>query len=203
MYATRYGSGALREEAYRERIIRNFTSGSYLWMWFIRSSIEAWYDKAAAAIEEKLRVWKSLKERFQEKLQGSRWTGSTNNIGYPKMKVDGEMVLGSHVALRLAGRKAPTGGPAGGNIVMHKDNNKLNLSPSNLEVGTHKENLKQMRDEGRDRPRGVHQEPDEKTARVRGPVKAMRRAMELLQDGSTATTLARLQTSPELPRTSS
>lgn len=107
---------------------------------------------------------KSLKERFQEKLQGSRWTGSTNNIGYPKMKVDGEMVLGSHVALRLAGRKVPTGGPAGGKIVMHKDNNKLNLSPSNLAVGTHKANLKQMRDEGRDRPRGVHQEPDEKVA---------------------------------------
>ncbi len=56
VYATRYGSGALREEAYRERMIRNFTSGAYLWMWFIRSSIEAWYDKAAAAIEEKLRV---------------------------------------------------------------------------------------------------------------------------------------------------
>jgi hypothetical protein len=107
---------------------------------------------------------KSLKERFQEKLDGSRWTGSTNNIGYPKMKVDGEMVLGSHVALRLAGRKVPTGGPAGGKIVMHKDNNKLNLSPSNLTVGTHKENLKQMRDEGRDRPRGVRQEPDEKAA---------------------------------------
>ena len=107
---------------------------------------------------------KSLKERFQEKLDGSRWIGSTNNIGYPKMKVDGEMVLGSHVALQLAGRKVPTGGPAGGKIVMHKDNNKLNLSPSNLAVGTHKENLKQMRDEGRDRPRGVHQEPDEKTA---------------------------------------
>lgn len=105
---------------------------------------------------------KSLKERFQEKMDGSRWTGSTNNIGYPKMKVDGEMVLGSHVALRLAGRKVPTGGPAGGKIVMHKDNNKLNLSPSNLAVGTHKANLKQMRDEGRDRPRGVHQEPDEK-----------------------------------------
>lgn len=105
---------------------------------------------------------KSLKERFQEKMDGSRWTGSTNNIGYPKMKVDGEMVLGSHVALRLAGRKVPTGGPGGGKIVMHKDNNKLNLSPSNLEVGTHEENLKQMRDEGRDRPRGVHQEPDEK-----------------------------------------
>ncbi len=107
---------------------------------------------------------KSLKERFQEKLDGSRWTGSTNNIGYPKMKVDGEMVLGSHVALQLAGRKVPTGGPAGGKIVMHKDNNKLNLSPSNLAVGTHKANLKQMRDEGRDRPRGVHQEPDEKVA---------------------------------------
>ena len=113
----------------------------------------------------------SLRERFEEKLDRSggkaRWTGSTNNIGYPKMKVDGEMVLGSHVALRLAGRKVPTGGPAGGKIVMHKDNDKLNLAPSNLQVGTHKANLKQMRDEGRDRPRGVHQEPDvkvEKTA---------------------------------------
>ena len=106
----------------------------------------------------------SLRARFEEKLERSggkqRWTGSTNNIGYPKMKVDGEMVLGSHVALRLAGRKVPTGGPAGGKIVMHKDNDKLNLAPSNLEVGTHKANLKQMRDEGRDRPRGVLQEPD-------------------------------------------
>jgi len=118
---------------------------------------------------------KSLKERFQEKLDGSRWTGSTNNIGYPKMKVDGEMVLGSHVALRLAGRKAPTGGPAGGKIVMHKDNNKLNLSPSNLEVGTHKANLKQMRDEGRDRPRGVRQEPDEK----RGGIDILKFAFKL------------------------
>ncbi len=102
---------------------------------------------------------KTLREKFEEKVTDGKWTGSTNNIGYPKMKVDGEMVLGSHVALRLAGRPVPEG-----RVVMHKDNNKLNLDPSNLRVGTQQQNLKQMRDEGRDRPRGVDQEPDVKQA---------------------------------------
>lgn len=101
----------------------------------------------------------SLREKFESKIRDGKWVGSTNNIGYPKMKVDGEMVLGSHVSLRLAGRPVPSG-----KIVMHKDNDPLNLSPSNLRVGTQKQNLKQMRDEGRDRPRGVDQEPDVKTA---------------------------------------
>lgn len=106
---------------------------------------------------------KTLREKFEEKLTDSggksKWTGSTNNIGYPKMKVDGEMVLGSHVALRLAGRPVPKD-----KVVMHEDNDKSNLKASNLHIGTQKENLKQMRDEGRDRPRGVAQEPDVKTA---------------------------------------
>lgn len=103
----------------------------------------------------------SLRENFEEKYDSKKkkWTGSTNNIGYPKMKVDGEMTLASHVALRLAGRQVPEG-----RVVMHLDNNKENLDPSNLRVGTQKQNLKQMRDEGRDRPRGVPQEPDVKTA---------------------------------------
>lgn len=54
VYALRYGAGALRESAYRERMIRHFTSGEYLWMWVIRSDIEKWYDDTAAAIERKL-----------------------------------------------------------------------------------------------------------------------------------------------------
>ena len=103
---------------------------------------------------------KSLRERFEEKLDGHKWTGSTNNIGYPKMKVDGKMMLGSHVAMRLAGR----GEIPDSKVVMHKNNDKTDLRPSNLVLGTQVKNLKQMRDEGRDRPRGVDQEPDVKQA---------------------------------------
>ncbi len=102
----------------------------------------------------------ALRENFEEKItqDGDKhvWRGSTNNIGYPKMKVDGEMVLASHIALRLAGRKPPSKDQ----VVMHRDNNIKNLNPSNLQVGTQVKNLKQMRDEGRDRPRGVPQKPD-------------------------------------------
>lgn len=120
---------------------------------------------------------RTLREKFEEKLSPSggksKWTGSTNNIGYPKMKVDGEMVLGSHVALRLAGRGVPKG-----KVVMHRDNDKSNLAPSNLRVGTQKENLKQMRDEGRDRPRGVDQEPDVKQASLWSTL-----GMEILERG--------------------
>jgi len=103
-----------------------------------------------------------LRKNFEEKIErrGDKWiwTGSLNTDGYPKMKDHGKLRLASHVSLELAGRSAPPPGK----VVMHKDNNPRNIAPWNLEVGTQKENLKQMRDEGRDRPRGVDQEPDVK-----------------------------------------
>ncbi len=102
---------------------------------------------------------KTLKERFEEKIKGGKWVGSVNNIGYPKMKVDGKMMLASHVALKLKGKTV-----ADSKVVMHKNNDKLDMSHTNLRIGTQKQNLKQMRDEGRDRPRGVDQEPDVKKA---------------------------------------
>jgi hypothetical protein len=111
-----------------------------------------------------------LRENFNEKMRDGRWTGSTNNIGYPKIKDDGKLRLASHVALELDGRKAP----GDGKVVLHKDNNPKNLEPSNLAVSTQKANLKQMRDEGRDRPRGVHQEPDVKQASWVGFVDEMK-----------------------------
>lgn len=101
-----------------------------------------------------------LRQNFDEKMRDGRWTGSTNNIGYPKIKDNGKLRLASHVALELSGRKAPSADQ----VVMHKDNNPKNLKPSNLQVGTQKQNLKAMRDQGRDRPRGVKQEPDVKQA---------------------------------------
>jgi len=114
------------------------------------------------------------RDRYEAKIDrdGPRelWTGSVNNIGYPKMKIKGEMRLASHVALELNGRKVPDG-----KVVMHKDNNPKNLAPSNLQVGTQKQNLKKMRDEGRDRPRGVPQEPDEEQVKSAAFMNEIRR----------------------------
>jgi hypothetical protein len=105
-----------------------------------------------------------LRENFEKKLDrdGNRhkWTAAVNSDGYPKIKDNGKLRLASHVALELDGRKAPTDGQ----VVMHLDNDPLNLNPDNLRISTQKANLKHMRDQGRDRPRGVDQEPDEKTA---------------------------------------
>lgn len=120
----------------------------------------------------------SLRKNFENKVQNGRWVGSVNSDGYPKIKDDGKLRLASHVALELAGRSAPKSGQ----VVLHKDNNPRNVRPSNLSVGTQRENLKQMRDEGRDRPRGVKQVPDVKEASapmaagsqpLRGPAKKM------------------------------
>jgi hypothetical protein len=111
--------------------------------------------------------WKlaGLRENFEDKLDGNgRWDGAVNTDGYPKIKDNGKLRLASHVALELAGRKAPMNGQ----VVMHKNNDLKDLSPSNLRVGTQKQNLKHMRDEGRDRPRGVPQEPDVKKASWNG-----------------------------------
>jgi len=105
-----------------------------------------------------------LRENFEKKVgKNQRWTGSVNSDGYPKIKDHGKLRLASHVALELQGRKAPTAGQ----VVMHRDNDPKNMDPANMRVGTQKQNLKTMRDQGRDRPRGVDQEPDVKTGGVR------------------------------------
>lgn len=96
----------------------------------------------------------ALREKLDKR---QHWTGGTNSDGYPKVKIEGKSELASHVLLRMHGRALRPG-----QVLMHKDNNPLNLRLSNLEVGTQADNLKQMRDEGRDRPRGVKQEPDMK-----------------------------------------
>lgn len=104
---------------------------------------------------------KSL-ERLRDKIKDDRWTASVNSDGYPKVKIEGKSRLASHVLLESLGRPVPDG-----KVVMHRDNDPRNLDPKNLRIGTQQQNLKQMRDEGRDRPRGVPQEPDmKKHARI-------------------------------------
>lgn len=108
-----------------------------------------------------------LRARFAEKVRKKDgkwlWTAAVNSDGYPKLKDDGKLRLASHVSLELAGRKAPEGKK----VVLHKNNDPRDVNPANLRVSTQQANLKQMRDQGRDRPRGVDQEPDVKQGSVR------------------------------------
>jgi len=106
-------------------------------------------------------VRQNLLDKIDKKGGKWHWTGSTNGDGYPKMKDEGELRLSTHLVMELHGRTVPDG-----KVVMHKDNDTKNIAPSNLRIGTQKQNLKMMRDEGRDRPRGVDQEPDVKEKRA-------------------------------------
>lgn len=111
----------------------------------------------------KLAVSPEVKSNLMDKIDKDgdewNWTASLNSDGYPKMKDEGKLRLASHIVLETQGRSVPAG-----KVVMHKDNNPKNVHPSNLMIGTQQQNLRQMRNEGRDRPRGVAQEPDVKTA---------------------------------------
>lgn len=44
------GEEALRSKALRKRIVEQFTSAAYGWMWPFRASVERWYDDAVEAI---------------------------------------------------------------------------------------------------------------------------------------------------------
>ncbi len=105
-----------------------------------------------------------LRSRFSDKIEKRDgkwvWKAAVNTDGYPKLKDNGKLRLASHVSLELSGRSAP----AKGKVVLHKNNDISDVNPANLSVSTQKANLKQMRDQGRDRPRGVDQEPDVKQA---------------------------------------
>jgi hypothetical protein len=44
------GLDAVKSPFLRARIVRQFTSGAYLWMWPFRKTVERWYDDALASI---------------------------------------------------------------------------------------------------------------------------------------------------------
>ena len=44
------GEEALRSEALRRRIVQQFTSPAYGWMWPFEKAVEGWYDEAVARI---------------------------------------------------------------------------------------------------------------------------------------------------------
>ncbi len=46
-----FGIEAIRKESLRNRIIRQFTSANYGWMWPFRTHMERWYDNECAKLE--------------------------------------------------------------------------------------------------------------------------------------------------------
>lgn len=45
-----HGPAILSDPEFRARIVEQFTSGAYGWMWPFRRAVERWYDRAAARI---------------------------------------------------------------------------------------------------------------------------------------------------------
>ena len=45
------GEEALRSSALKSRIVSQFTSAAYGWMWPFKAQVEAWYDAAVRQIE--------------------------------------------------------------------------------------------------------------------------------------------------------
>ena len=46
-----HGSAVLRDAAFRDSMIQNFTGASYFWTWPWRKRIERWYDETADRLE--------------------------------------------------------------------------------------------------------------------------------------------------------
>jgi hypothetical protein len=49
--AERWGVGAVQDAAFRERLIGQFTSGAYGWMWPFPRALGRWYDRVVASLE--------------------------------------------------------------------------------------------------------------------------------------------------------
>ena len=45
-----HGRAFVESRAYRDRVVRQFTSGAYGWMWPFRAAVERWYDAALAEL---------------------------------------------------------------------------------------------------------------------------------------------------------
>lgn len=123
-----------------------------------QNEIERLYQLREVKVAE---PYKTLREAFEEKVEKKDgkwvWKGSVNSDGYPKMRDGKDIVLASHVSLKLnKGQDVPKG-----KVAIHGDDNPKNIAPSNLTVGTQKQNLQEMEDKGRWVARGPNKETKE------------------------------------------
>lgn len=47
-----YGVDVLDSPELKQKMVSHFTSGQYLWMWVIKSQVEAWYDRTVDKLKE-------------------------------------------------------------------------------------------------------------------------------------------------------
>lgn len=79
------------------------------------------------------------------------WTGATNNKGYGMLNNRGKVSLAHRVSLELRN------GPIPGSLeALHKCDNPLCVNPAHLRLGTHKENMQDSKDKGRNSPPPLH-----------------------------------------------
>lgn len=91
----------------------------------------------------------SLAERFAEHVVGEPnsgcllWLGALTSAGRPSMHVGLETLVGTHVALRLAGIAIPPG-----LLVLHRCDNPICVNPGHLYFGSHTDNQRDARGKG-------------------------------------------------------
>jgi hypothetical protein len=51
-----HGTPTIKTEAFKERILSQFLSSAYFWMWPFRRSLSDWYDEVVSVIETEVLV---------------------------------------------------------------------------------------------------------------------------------------------------
>jgi hypothetical protein len=77
------------------------------------------------------------------------WTGAVDSRGYGHTRHEGKNWRAHRLAWVNAHGPIPAGEGHHGTVVMHKCDNKLCCNPAHLRLGTHAENMADMRDKGR------------------------------------------------------
>lgn len=102
--------------------------------------------KNARPLEE--RLWKRIEKRGDDECWP--WTAKSRQSGYGWIGTQrGGHVLAHRAAWESVNGPIPKGEGAHGTVVMHMCDNRLCCNPAHLRLGTQAENVKDMRDKGR------------------------------------------------------
>ena len=75
------------------------------------------------------------------------WTGYTTGSGYPEFKVGKKAFSAHRISYEYFHKQIPDG-----LFVRHKCDNKLCVNPAHLNIGTHQQNMNDMKERGRASP---------------------------------------------------
>lgn len=78
-----------------------------------------------------------------------QWTGSVDSRGYGSLSYRGRRVLAHRLAYEISIGEIPRSPGHHGTVVMHKCDNRLCCRPDHLVIGSHDDNMADMREKGR------------------------------------------------------